>query len=235
MSVTYQRTKRLLDIAVSITAILVFLPFALPIMGLLRLTGEGKIFYAQERLGYKRKKFKILKFATMLEDSVNMPGGVITLTNDPRITPMGGFLRKTKINELPQLWNVLTGEMSIVGPRPLMQVSFDLYSPEVQAIVYESKPGLTGIGSLVFRDEAALAEASGMDPSVFYADVIYPHKGRLEQWYFENRSAGTDFKIIVLTFASLLWPARDYSGYFDGLPLLDEAAVRSNHSSVSDA
>src|SRR5690606_18591410 len=97
--------------------------------------------------------FNILKFATMLKNSPHMPGGEITLRNDPRLLPLGGFLRKTKINELPQLLNVLRGEMSLVGPRPLMEVSFEMYPAEFQEVVYESMPGLTGIGSLVFRDE----------------------------------------------------------------------------------
>ncbi len=202
----YQAFKRLFDILSSGAAILLLLPMALPVMLLLRLTGEGKIFYRQERLGYKNQKFKILKFATMLEDSLNMPGGEITLDKDPRITPMGGILRKTKFNELPQLWNVFVGDMSVVGPRPLMQVSFDMYSPDVQKVVYESKVGLTGIGSLVFRDEAGLVRASGEDPRAYYRNVIYPHKGALERWYFEHRSAWTDTKIIALTAISIVFP-----------------------------
>lgn len=215
----YQTSKRLFDIVSSGVAIVLLLPFALPIMLLLRLTGEGKIFYRQERLGYRNRKFSILKFATMLEDSLNMPGGEITLDKDPRITPMGGILRKTKINELPQLWNVFAGEMSVVGPRPLMQVSFDMYSPEVQEIVYESKPGLTGIGSLVFRDEAGLAKASGKNPRSYFRDVIYPHKGAIERWYFENKSAWTDIKIIVFTAVCIIFPAFDGMHFaFRGLP-----------------
>ncbi|MGH1359573.1 MAG: sugar transferase [Burkholderiaceae bacterium] len=218
----YQAFKRLFDIVASGIAILLLLPFALPVMLLLRLTGEGKIFYRQERLGYKNQKFSILKFATMLEDSLNMPGGEITLDKDPRITPMGGILRKTKINELPQLWNVFVGDMSIVGPRPLMRVSFDMYSPEVQEIVYESRPGLTGIGSLVFRDEAGLVKASGEDPRAYYRNVIYPHKGALESWYFKNRSTWTDIKIIILTAVSILFPGSSFaSSAFQGLPELD--------------
>ncbi len=217
----YQTFKRLFDIVCSGSAILLLIPFALPVMLLLRITGEGKVFYRQERLGYKQRKFNILKFATMLEDSLNMPGGEITLANDPRITPMGGFLRKTKINELPQLWNVFIGDMSVVGPRPLMQVSFDMYSPDVQEIVYESRPGLTGIGSLVFRDEAALVAASDEDPREFYKSVIYPHKGALENWYYLNKSFATDIKIILLTIAAIVSPKINLAeSFFSGLPSL---------------
>src|SRR5690606_2286133 len=109
-----------------------------------------------DRVGYKNKTFSIWKFATMLKNSPNMPGGLITTKKDPRITPMGGFLRKTKINELPQLINILKGDMSFVGPRPVMQKSFEQYPPEIQKIIYNVKPGLTGIGSIVFRDEEQL-------------------------------------------------------------------------------
>ncbi len=218
----YQLIKRLFDIVSSGFAILVLLPFALPIMLLLFLTGEGKIFYRQERLGFKNKPFRILKFATMLENSPNMAGGEITLENDPRITPMGGILRKTKINELPQLWNVFRGEMSVVGPRPLMRVSYDLYTPQVQAIVYESRPGLTGIGSLIFRDEAALVEASGRDPREYYRNAIYPHKGKVEYWYFKHRSLWTDAKIIFLTAISIFAPSATFANKaFKDLPQFD--------------
>ena len=116
------------------------------------MTGEGYVFYFQERVGYKNKLFDIYKFATMLKDSVNMKGGLITTKKDPRITSMGGFLRKSKINELPQLLNIFFGDMSVVGPRPVMQKSFDAYPEDVKQVIYDAKPGLTGIGSLVFRD-----------------------------------------------------------------------------------
>ena len=159
----------------------------------LKLTGEGYIFYRQKRIGYRNTYFEIWKFATMLLNSPNMGSGSITLRNDPRITPMGGFLRKTKINELPQLFNVLLGNMSLVGPRPLMQADFDAYSPEVQAKVYSVKPGITGIGSVVFRDEEKYFDENlKEDPKVFYERVIAPYKGALELWYAENQSLWVD-------------------------------------------
>ena len=122
----------------------------------MKFTGEGYIFYKQERVGYKNKPFLIWKFATMLKDSANMPGGIMTTKKDPRITPMGGFLRKSKINELPQLFNIFFGRMSVVGPRPVMKVSFEAYPNEIQKVIYNVKPGLTGIGSIIFRDEEEL-------------------------------------------------------------------------------
>ena len=115
--------KRFLDIVCAALGLIVLLPLLCPLAILLRMTGEGKVFYRQERMGFGLKPFFILKFATMLENSPSLGSGDITLKNDPRVLPVGRVLRKTKINELPQLWNVLIGEMSLVGPRPLTRTS----------------------------------------------------------------------------------------------------------------
>lgn len=183
------------------------MPFFIFVMILLKFTGEGEVFYRQNRVGYKNQPFGILKFATMLKDSVNMGSGMVTVRNDPRITPLGGFLRRFKINELPQLWNVLTGEMSFVGPRPLPQSSVVKYDPDVQSILYQNRPGITGIGSLIFRDEEKLVsiwkKGSG-EPLDYYRAYIYPYKGRLEKWYVTNVSFLTDSKILLLTAWSLV-------------------------------
>ena len=135
----------------------------------------------------------------MLKDSPNIGTGSITLRNDPRVTPRGGFLRKTKINELPQVFNILLGDISLVGPRPLVDKTFNAYSEEIRAEIYNVKPGLTGIGSIIFRDEEDLISNSNEDPHVFYTRVIGPYKGALEMWYQENASVITDLKIIFLT------------------------------------
>jgi len=215
----YLAIKRAIDVVLSAMALLILAPLLVPIGIALRFSGEGEVFYGQKRVGYKTLPFNILKFATMLKDSPNMAGGEITLRDDPRLTPLGPFLRRTKINELPQILNVLKGEMTIVGPRPLMQVSFDLYTPQVQKIVYESKPGMTGIASLVFRDEESLVWDSGVDPKVFYRETIYPYKGQLESWYYENRSLVTDLKIFVLTLWSVVFPRSNaVHTWFQGLP-----------------
>jgi lipopolysaccharide/colanic/teichoic acid biosynthesis glycosyltransferase len=195
----YKFLKRLLDIVVSSTAIVILLPLLIPIMIGLKLTGEGYIFYKQKRIGLNNRYFYILKFATMLKDSPNMGSGSITLRNDPRVTPMGGFLRKTKINELPQIFNILLGDISLVGPRPLVDKTFNAYSPEVREIVYNVKPGLTGIGSIVFRDEESLISNSNLDPHTYYQNTIAPYKGELELWYQERASMWTDLKIVFLT------------------------------------
>jgi lipopolysaccharide/colanic/teichoic acid biosynthesis glycosyltransferase len=205
----YTYVKRFFDILGSLIAILIFSPLLIPIILLLSVTGEKEIFYFQDRIGYQNKRFFIWKFATMLKNSPNMEGGLITLKRDPRLTPLGGFLRSTKINELPQLFNILLGKMSFIGPRPLMKESFDVYSSDVQSVIYNVRPGLSGIGSLVFRDEETLitkANEKGIDTWAYYKNVIYPYKGELEKWYQQNQSFYVDISILILTVLSIVFP-----------------------------
>lgn len=216
----YKYLKRFFDVLCSLLAILVLLPFMLPIIILLLLTGEHHVFYRQQRVGYKNKIFYIWKFATMLKNSPNMGTGEITLRKDPRLLPLGNFLRMSKINELPQLINILTGEMSVVGSRPLMPVSFKRYTPQVQEVIYNSKPGLTGIASVIFRDEEALVSNSSLPPAEFYDTYIFPYKGELELWYLKNMSFSTDVKIIFLTAWSILSPKNELAKkFFPELPV----------------
>jgi lipopolysaccharide/colanic/teichoic acid biosynthesis glycosyltransferase len=200
----YRFFKRLIDLLIATIALVVLSPILIPSIIILLLTGEHKVFYLQKRIGYKNKTFNIWKFATMLKNSPNMGTGEITLRNDPRVTKFGNILRITKLNELPQIINVFKGDMSIVGPRPLMEVSFKLYPEEVQKVIYNSKPGMTGIGSLIFRDEEKIV-SDAQDPKAMYA-TIYPYKGALELWYQKNASLYTDFMIIFLTAWSILFP-----------------------------
>ncbi len=171
----------------------------LPIIVGLKLTGEGHIFYFQERIGQFCRNFKIIKFATMLKNSPNIGSGTITTRNDPRVLPMGKFLRITKLNELPQILNVLIGNMSFVGPRPLVAKQFGYYTSEIQIQIMQSKPGITGIGSIVFRDEEELVSKSTLPPQEFYQKVISPYKGALEIWYSNNKNFYFDFMILFLT------------------------------------
>ncbi len=176
----------------------------------LKLTGEGYIFYYQKRLGYQNQEFFIWKFATMLLNSPNMNGGIITTKNDPRITPMGGFLRKTKINEFPQLINVLRGEMSFVGPRPVMPQSFAEYPDHVKEVIYNVPPGITGIGSIVYRDEEDIilkATEEGKTAWDVYTKEIYPYKGELEKWYQQNQSFRLDLLILFCTAWVIIFPS----------------------------
>jgi lipopolysaccharide/colanic/teichoic acid biosynthesis glycosyltransferase len=218
----YYLLKRTFDILSSGIAILILSPLLIPIIIGLKFTGEGYVFYKQERVGYKNKPFLILKFATMLKNSSKMPGGIMTTKKDPRITPMGGFLRKSKINELPQLFNIFFGQMSVVGPRPVMKVSFEAYPKEIQKVIYNVKPGLTGIGSIIFRDEEKLitdVKNNGGDLWEFYKGKIYPFKGRLEIWYQNNKSFSLDIKLIFLTAWVILVPTSElYAKWFKDLP-----------------
>ncbi|NUM30868.1 MAG: sugar transferase [Bacteroidetes bacterium] len=215
----YRTFKRFFDILFSLLAITLLLPLFIPIIILLKLTGEGYVFYFQKRIGYKCQYFNIWKFATMLKDSPNIGTGTITLRNDPRITPMGGFLRMTKINELPQLFNVLKGDMSFVGPRPLVDKNFISTPLEIKEKIYSVKPGITGIGSVVFRDEEKLISETTMPPEQFYNEVIGPYKCELEIWYGKNISFITDLKIILLTAWIILFPeSKLYSSWFKDLP-----------------
>ena len=218
----YYLLKRIFDILSSGIAILILSPILIPVIIGLKFTGEGYVFYKQERVGYKNKKFLIWKFATMLKDSANMPGGIMTTKKDPRITPMGGFLRKSKINELPQLFNIFFGHMSVVGPRPVMKVSFEAYPKEVQKVIYNVKPGLTGIGSIIFRDEEELiTEVKNNDGDLweFYKGKIYPFKGKLEMWYQNHKSFILDIKLIFLTACVILLPtSKLYEKWFKDLP-----------------
>ena len=140
--------QRVLDIIFCSTAIILLLPVIFPILIILRFTGEGEILYKQKRVGMYGKEFILFKFATMLKNSPSMGAGDITLHNDPRVLPFGTFLRKTKINELPQLLNILNGDMSIVGPRPMVPKTYSKYSKSARLIMNTVRPGLTGIGSI---------------------------------------------------------------------------------------
>jgi lipopolysaccharide/colanic/teichoic acid biosynthesis glycosyltransferase len=212
---------RIIDVLLSILALLVLLPLFIPIVVILLLTGEHKVFYLQSRVGYKNKKFKIIKFATMLSNSANMGYGSLTLKNDPRVLPFGSFLRKTKINELPQILNIIIGDLSIVGPRPQMQVDFEKYSDDIQGKIYSVRPGLTGIGSIVFRDEESLISiaAENEDPHDFYKRIIAPYKGELEMWYHSHRSIFLDSQLIFITAWAIVSPeTRLYEKWFKDLP-----------------
>ena len=218
----YKFSKRIFDIVSSSIVCIILAPFLLPIVILLRLTSEGEVFYLQERIGLNKKPFMIFKFATMLKNSSKMAGGIITVQDDPRVTFMGGFLRKSKINELPQLLNIIFGDMSVVGPRPVMKASFEAYPSEIQEVIYNVKPGLTGIGSIIFRDEEDLisnVKNDGGDIWDFYKNTIYPFKGEVEIWYQNNKSLFLDIKLIFITAWVIFSPnSKIYEKWFKDLP-----------------
>ena len=173
---------------------------------MLRLTGEGEVFYLQERLGKNGRPFQLIKFATMLKVSPSIGSLEITVQNDPRVLPVGGFLRKTKLNEIPQLINIFIGDMSFVGPRPQTRTNFDFFPPETQATIASLRPGLTGIGSIVFRDEEWIVENSEKTYEACYREDIGPHKGELERWYKTHQGIVTYLSIVFVTLWVVLRP-----------------------------
>ena len=171
----YALLKRSLDITLSFIALVCVSPIMVIISIMLLFTGEHIVFYFQQRIGCKGKPFQMIKFATMVKNSPNIGTGLLTTRNDPRVLPFGRFLRITKINELPQLINILKGDMSIVGPRPMVIDTFLAYPKEIRNRVYDARPGLTGIGSIIFRDEEYYV-SKVCNPIAFYEEVIYPYK-----------------------------------------------------------
>ena len=210
----YKIIKRKFDIILSFFLLLIFSPFFIVIMFFLTQTAEGEVFYFQERVGKNLKNFHIWKFATMLKNSLNMGSGSITVRNDPRVTSIGRFLRITKINEFPQLINVLRGEMSFVGPRPLLKSTFNLYSSDIKETIMKNRPGITGIGSVFFRDEEKLISNFEGDKHEYYKFKIAPYKGALEKWYLNKISFLTDLKILILTLISLFFSSKKLILFF---------------------
>jgi len=215
--------KRIIDCILAFIALLILSPLLIPICIGLLITGEHYVFYFQQRIGFKNKPFSIWKFATMLKESPNLTGGLHTTRKDPRILPMGTLLRKTKINELPQIVNILKGDMSIIGPRPLVDKTFEPYPAHIKANIYNIKPGLTGIGSIVFHDEEQMYCNTALPPREFHAQHIQPYKGELELWYQKHLTFYTDLMIFFLTAWVIIVPENDLVyKIFKDLPLRPE-------------
>ncbi len=196
---------RFFDLFFSGIALLLLSPLLVPVVITLKLTGEGEVFFLQERIGKSGVKFKLFKFATMLKNSPDIGTGTVTMRDDPRVLPIGKFLRKTKINELPQLLNIFFGDMSVIGPRPLTTQAFGAYSEETQSIIKQVRPGLSGVGSIIFRgDEEIMHDATASID--FYANVIAPYKGALEKWFVLNKSLYIYFVAIFITAWAVLIP-----------------------------
>ena len=202
--------KRLFDLTIAVLSLLLLFAPMILVMIILKFTGEGEIFYLQKRLGYLNNEFKIIKFATMVKNSPNIGTGSLTLRGDPRVLPFGNFLRKSKINELPQIFNVIIGNMSIVGPRPQMKVDFDKFPPKKRNEIYKSKPGITGIGYIIFRDEEKWISNFNGDKHEFYKNKIAPYKTDVELWYYKNQSMFVDVKLVILTAWVIIFPNSDF-------------------------
>ena len=218
--------KRFLDIILSFLAIAVLAPLLLPVIVILRFTGEGEIFYIQERAGLEGKSFGLYKFATMLKNSPNIGTGEITIQGDSRVLPFGKFLRKTKLNELPQLWNIFIGDMSLVGPRPMVLNTYTHYPEEAREKLNTIRPGLTGIGSIFFRDEERYL-ANRDEPMKFYREHIIPYKIDLELWFVENNTLWLYIKIIFVTSWVVIFPSSTIADkVFIGIPRKPESLLK---------
>ena len=203
---------RFFDIIFSITALIFFAPIFLIIIIILKVTGEGEIFYFQKRVGLDAKEFRLFKFATMIKNSENIGSGTITIDNDFRVLPFGKFLRKTKINELPQLFNVLKGDLCLIGPRPQTINSFENYDNNDKYKINSVRPGLSGISAIIFRDEENIL-SQVYDPISFDKSILMPYKGKLECWFVENLSITLYFKLIFITIYVVIF-SKYYITYF---------------------
>ncbi len=195
---------RFFDVVFSLLAIIIFSPLLLACIIILRFTGEGEIFYLQQRIGKNEMPFGLIKFATMVKNSEKIGAGTITVRNDPRVLPFGKLLRISKINELPQLFNILKGDMSVIGPRPLLIKQFSMYQKKDREIISSVCPGLSGVGSIIFRDEEKLLSESE-NPHEFYEKKITPYKAYLETWFVKNFGIYMYFKIIIVTVIAILF------------------------------
>lgn len=191
--------KRLFDMVCAALGLLVLSPVLLVCALLVGLTSPGGVLFRQERIGKDGVPFTIYKFRSMRKDNAGLK---ISTSRDTRITPVGRVLRKTKLDELPQLWNVLKGDMSFVGPRPEVREYTDLYTPE-QRQVLMVRPGITGLASIRYRNENELLTASS-DPNRTYIDEVMPAKLALDLKYIPRACVSYDIKLILETLVTVV-------------------------------
>lgn len=193
--------KRLFDIIFSFLGLILVSPLLLIVVLLIKINSSGQVFYRGERIGKLRKPFRIFKFRTMVENADRI-GGPSTADDDPRLTKIGRFLKKYQLDELPQLINVLRGEMSLVGPRPEVRVYVDMMSDEERKTILSVLPGMTDLASLWNFHESEVLKGSS-DPERAYQEKIRPEKIRLQMEYVKNRSFLLDFKLIIKTISKI--------------------------------
>ena len=198
---TYEVVKRAVDCMVAAVGLLVLAPLFVWIALLVRLDSPGGVFFAHERVGRYGRKFKVLKFRTMVQDAPKR-GAAITAGHDPRITRVGRILRKTKLDELPQLWNVLKGEMSLVGPRPEVEKYVQLWEPTLREIVLSVRPGITGLTQIRYRHEESLL-AQQTEPETYYRETLLPLKLQSDVEYVQRRGLWFDMWLLGRTLGAL--------------------------------
>jgi len=212
--------QRFFDIIFSALAIIALSPILLVVTIILKVTGND-VLYRQRRVGLGGEYFDIYKFTTMVKNSENMGAGAITLKDDIRVLPIGKILRKSKINELPQLFNILKGDMSLIGPRPQDRLGFNAFNKDEQDTIIQVRPGLSGIGSIFFRDEEEMMERANVeDKKRFYIESISPYKGKIEAWYVEYQTISIYFTLIYLTLYAVISSNNkiDFSKIFKEFP-----------------
>ena len=199
---SYSRIKRLFDVVVGGGIFIACLPIIALTALMLRMTSAGPVFFGHNRVGFKGKEFTMFKFRTMVVNAHNM-GPAVTQSKDPRITQIGRILRKTKLDELPQLWNVLKGDMSLVGPRPQVQVYVDCYPDIARHIILSTRPGVTGRTQIWLRHEETLLAAQP-NPMEFYEHTLLPQKVISDVTYVNEMSLKNDLGILFSTALCLL-------------------------------
>src|ERR1700685_103382 len=205
--------KRSFDFVVALAALLVVSPILMILALIIKLGSAGPVFYRGGRIGRHGVAFRIFKFRTMVVDAEKL-GGSATAEDDPRITPIGRFIRRHKLDEFPQVLNVLLGDMSFVGPRPEVKKYVDMYSEEEKAIL-DLRPGITDWASIWNSNEAAVLEGSS-DPEKTYEELIRPTKLQLQLFYARNHSVFGDIKILFHTACKLMfedWTPRELQPY----------------------
>ena len=194
--------KRFFDIISSFFGLVILSPIMVLIILWIKRDSDGPVFFLQQRVGLNGKLFNIFKFRTMIPDA-EQKGLKVTVGTDPRITKSGCFLRKTKLDELPQLLNVFLGQMSIVGPRPEVPEFMNEYSTEIRSKILSVRPGITDLASIEFTNEADIL-AGSLDPKQKYIDDVMPIKASFYMGYVDNNSFIGDLKIILLTLKKIL-------------------------------
>lgn len=197
---------RCFDLLFCLVALTILSPLLVIVSVALIFSGEGEVFFRQVRVGKGGREFQLLKFATMMKNSPAIGSGEITLPNDSRVLPLGRILRKTKLNELPQLFNILTGDLSLIGPRPQTRRYHDLFLEADRNWINTIRPGLSGVGSILFRDEESIL-ANVSDPVTFDDKIITPYKGQVEHWFAMNQSVSLYFELIITTALVVILPS----------------------------
>ena len=193
--------KRAFDVCLSLVGLIILAPVILLIAVLIKLDSKGPVFFIQSRVGLKNIDFNIFKFRTMFVASDKK--GLLTIGNsDARVTRLGYYLRRYKLDEIPQLWNVLKGDMSFVGPRPELRKYVNYYSKN-DMVLFTVKPGITGLASIKFRNEVELLKAS-KDPETYFINDIIPEKNELNKVYISKRNFWFDLKLIIITIYKVL-------------------------------